>query len=276
MRKIFIVALGFICLTFAGCLQAKSDVIIKSDGSVVYHNKFIGNALVIRQIEDWKTAAEKDNPDAKANAVVEGDLRGYEFTFDYPDVETFAKAAGDLYSGHVGKSRGISQRKGWFFDTYDFDLYWTSTPANLPPEAEFMTQAAFNGVEFDLSVQLPYSAEKNNADTIEGDGKFLKWNLAPVLIHGGEKFMQTRFKIWHRDKIALTAAVELLLLAATIFFFRKARAEESDSLVKDFRFKRNVFAGLFVALMMISAYLLLAPVTFTDADIISSGGATGA
>ena len=122
------------------------------------------------------------------------------------------------------------------------------------------TESAFSGVEFDVTIELPYHAEKNNADEISSDGKFLKWHLAPVLIHGGEKFMQTRFKIWHRDKIALTAAIELLLLASTIFFFSKARVEESPDLAKDLRFKRNVFAGLFVTLAIISAYMILAPV----------------
>ena len=258
MKKFFIVALSFICIICAGCFQAKSDIIITDNGAVIQHRKFVGNAMVIRQIEDWKSNLEKLNPNVKAQVVVEGDLRGYEFTSDYSDIETFAKSAGDLYRAHDGKNRGISQRKSWFFDEYDFDFYWTMPPSSLPPEAEFITQKAFNGVEFNMTIQLPYSAEKNNADEISGDGKFLKWNLAPVLIHGGEKFMQARFKIWHKDKIALTAAFELLLLAATIFFFIKARAEESDSLQKDLVFKRNVFAGLFVALAAISAYMLLA------------------
>lgn len=258
MKKICIVALSFICIICSGCFQAKSDIIITDDGAVIQHRKFVGNAMVIRQIEDWKNNIEKLNPNVKAQVVVEGDLRGYEFTSDYPDIETFAKSAGDLYRAHDGKNHGISQRKSWFFDEYDFDFYWTMPPSSLPPEAEFITQKAFNGVEFNLTIQLPYSVEKNNADEILSDGKFLKWNLAPVLIHGGEKFMQARFKIWHKDKIALTAAFELLLLAATIFFFIKARAEESDSLQKDLVFKRNVFAGLFVALAVISAYMLLA------------------
>ena len=81
--------------------------------------------------------------------------------------------------------------------------------------------------------------------------------------------MQARFKIWHKDKIALTVAAELLLLAATIFFLVKARAETSETSTKDLRFKRNVFGGLFIALGIISAYLLFAPVVFTEADIIS-------
>ena len=81
------------------------------------------------------------------------------------------------------------------------------------------------------------------------------------MIHGGEKFLQASFKIRHKEKIALTAAFELLLLAATIFFLSKARKEESESLAKDFRLKRNIFAGLFLALTIASAYLLLAPVS---------------
>lgn len=269
MKKFFILALSFICVTCAGCFQAKFDMIITDDGAVFTRNKFIGNALAIRQIEEWKDRLEKFHPDVKAQVVVEGDLRGYEFATDYPDIETFAKSASNLYRANVGKNRGVSQRKGWFFDEYDFDFCFSTPPGSLPPEAEFMTQAAFNGVQFDLSIQLPYAAEKTNADKIDGDGKFLKWNLAPVLIHGGEKFMQARFKIWHEDKIALTAAIELLLLAATIFFFCKVRVEESDSLAKDFRRKRNVFAVLSVALAIISAYMILAPVAFTAADIIS-------
>ena len=268
MKKLFAV-MTFICLTCAGCFQGKSDVIITSDGAVVQHSKFIGNPFVIRQIENWKDKTEKNNPNVKAQLVVEEDLRGYEFRFDYPDIETFAKSAGNLYRAHVGKNRGISRHETWFFDEYDFDFYFESPPVQLPPEAEFMTQATFRGVQFDVSLQLPYSAEKNNADKVESNGKFLKWNLAPVLIHGGEKSMQTRFKIWHKDKIAVTAIVELIFLAATIFFFRKARAEESESIGKDLQFKRNVFAGLVVALAIISAYMLLAPVKFTDADIIS-------
>lgn len=262
IKKFFFVAFSLICIICAGCIQAKSDLIITEEGAVVHYSKFIGNAFIIRQIEDWKDKTEKLNPNVKANAIIEGDLRGYEFKQDYPDIETFAKSSNDLYKATVGKNRGVSRHTSWFFDEYDFDFYWANPSMNLSPETEFMTQAAFNGVEFDLSIQLPYRAEKHNADKVEDDGKFLKWNLAPVLIHGGEKFIQARFKIWHKDKIALTAIIELLLLAATTFFFRKARTEDFETVGKDFRFKRNVFAGLFITLAIISAYMILAPVTF--------------
>lgn len=268
MKRVLIVVVSLVCLMCAGCFQADFDLIITKEGAVIQHSKFIGNPLVIRQIEDWKTNNEKLNPDVKANQIVEGDLRGYEFTNHYPDIESFAKTAGDLHKANAGKNKGISRRKSWFFDTYDFDFYWTNPPLNIPPEAEFMTQTAFNAVEFNFSIQLPYAAESHNADTFDSNGRFLKWNLAPVLLHGGEKFMQARFKLWHWDKVVLTVIIEMLLLVATIFFFIKARAEELETVSKDLRFKRNVFAGLFITLTIVAAYLLLAPVTFTDADII--------
>ena len=269
MKKIFIVALSLICLSLAGCFQVKADLIVTGDGAVVQRSKFIGNALVIRKVEEWREKIEKLHPNVKAELIVDGDLRGYEFEFNYPDIETFARAADGLYKPNAEKNHGISRRTGWFFDTYDFDFYFTTPPSAIPPEAEFMTQAAFNDVEFDLNLQLPNAAEKNNADEISADGKFLRWNLAPVLIHGGEKFMHAQFKIWHAEKIALTAAVELLFLAATIFFFVKARTQEDDDLAKDFRRKRNIFAGLAVALMIISVGIFFAPVNFTAADVIS-------
>ena len=262
MKKIFIAATILICTICAGCLQAESDLTITDDGKIFQRSKILGNALVIRHIEDWKVQTEKNNPGVKGNLIVEGDLRGYEFNFEYPDLETFDDS-GD------GLNKKISRHAGWFFDVCDFDFYFETPPADIPPEAQFMIQSAFSNVEFNFSIKLPYSAEKNNADEISADGKILKWNLAPVLIHGGEKSMHVQFKLWHKNKIALTAAVELLLLAATIFFFRKARAEEFVDLRKDLIFKRNVFAGLFVALTIISAYMFLAPITFTNADIIS-------
>lgn len=269
MNKIFIVALSLICLTCAGCFKGQYDLIITDTGAVIRKWTLMGTAPFSRYIEEAKAENEKLFPKLKSKPVVEGDMLGYEFRLDYPDIETFAHSYSETYAAHSGKNKGISQRKGWFFDEYDFDFYVEYSRANIPPEAEFMTQAAFNSVVYDMSISLPYSAESHNADMAWNDGKYLRWNLAPAVIHGGERYMNARFKIWHTDKIALTAVIELLLLAATAFFFQKVRKEESESLVKDLRFKRNVFAGLSVALALVSAYLLLAPVTFTKADIIS-------
>ena len=270
MKKILLAAIILLCMTSTGCFQEKFNLIITDDGAVVRNWRTIGTAPFSQQIETWKTNNEKLLPDLKVNPISEGDMFGYEFTISYPDIESFVRSPSEIFSAHAGKNKGVSRHKSWFFDEYEFDFYSKNDPITFSPEASaYMAQASLNNVIYEVTIQLPYSAESHNADKIEDGGKFLKWNLAPILIRGGEKSMQTRFKIWHKDKVALTAAIEILLLAATIFFFIKACAEESLDLSKDFLFKRNVFAGLFISLVVISAYLLLSPVNFTDADIIS-------
>ena len=268
MKKFLIVALSLICVTCAGCFKINFDLMITGDGAVVQQSKFIGTAALNPVIEDWKKQAEKNNPNLKAKAVEEGELRGYRFDTDYPDIESFAKSTNELYLAHEGINKGISRHKSWFFDEYDFDFYWKSSPAKTAFDAT-VNQALLSQAVFDVSISLPYSAVSTNADEVHDGGKLLKWHLSHVTINGGEKFMNARFKLWHKDKIALTVLAELLLLTATIFFFIKARADELDKISKDLRFKRNVFALLFVTLGAISAYLIYAPVVFTEADIIS-------
>ena len=269
MKKLLIVAISLLCTICAGCFESYSGLIITDTGAVTNQHKFIGTAAVSQAIEDWKNQAKKLNPDIKIKAVEQGDLRGYELVMEYPDIETFAQSSSKLYGAHEGKNKGISRHKSWFFDEYDFDFYWESLPAQTAFNAT-VNQALLSRAVVDTTIELPYAVDTTNADEILHGGKVLKWHLAHVAINGGEKSMQARFKIWHKDKIFITAAVELMLLAATIFFIIKARSVELENLGKDFRFKRNVFAGLFVALSLISAYLFFTPVVFTEADIISA------
>lgn len=268
MKKFLIIVLSFFCIICAGCAKVNFDLIITSDGAVFRKWQFLGTTPFTQEIENIKINNEKLFPDLKIKTVAEGEMHGYEFSLYYPDIESFAQAKSEHYAITVGKNKGISRHKSWFFDEYDFDFFIKGSQANVPVGAT-VNQAMFSEVVYDNTIRLPYPAESHNADTVLEGGKALKWDLAPVLLYGGEKHMNVRFKIWHKDKLFVTAAIELLLLAATIFFFIKARAEEFENIGKDFRFKRNVFAGLFIALGIISAYLILMPVTFTEADIIS-------
>ena len=267
MKKFFIVALSLLCIICAGCAQIKFDLTITDTGAVFRKWSFMGTAAFSQQIENIKLENEKLFPNLRTKTIAEGDMHGYEFNLEYPDIESFAAAHSDHYAAG-DKNRGISRHKSWFFDEYDFDFCVKKETPNIPIGTT-INQSLFSEVVDESIIRLPYAVEKTNADEVTEGGKVLKWDLAPVTIYGGEKYLQARFKIWHKDKIALTAAAELLLLAATIFFFIKARAEEFETVGKDFRFKRNVFGGLFLAVGIIAAYLLTTPVVFTEADIIS-------
>ena len=260
MKKFLLTAIVLLCVTCAGCFQGNSTLVITDDGKVFLRNKFIGVPLLAEQIESFKENFAR-NPNAEISPVAENNMSGFEVRVNYPSVESFAAEKFSLFAAHDGKCAGIRQRKGWFFDAYNFDLISSGEQSFSPSEAAAI-QSMLSQITFDLTIELPYAAESHNADKFDAAQKVLTWNLAPSLLSGTDKHMRAEFKLWHRDKIFLTTLVEVLLLAATIFFTVKTRAEESDSLKTDLKFKRNVFAGLFVALLIISSYMLLTPVTF--------------
>ena len=269
MKKFLLAITIFFCVNCAGCFQGGSHLIITDDGEVFMRNRLIGVPLIADSIETFRKSFE-NKPNAEISPVAENNMSGYEVRVHYPSIEAFAAEGNPLYLAQDGKCKGIQRKRGWFFDTYNFDLMTTGDRKFSPSEAAAV-QSMLSQVSFDLVIELPYSAENHNADKADALNKMLTWHLAPVMIGSiADKHMRTQFKLWHRDNVTITALIELLLIAATIFFFRKVRAEESESLAKDLTFKRNVFGGIFIALAIISAYMLFAPINFTDADIISA------
>lgn len=258
MKKILIVALSLACIICAGCVQINFDLTITDEGKVIRRWRFMGTTAFSQQIEEIKTKNEKLIPDVKVERVADGDLYGYEFTAEYADIKSFAESPSEIYKPNAGKNKGVTSREGWFFDEYDLDFWVKNPPANIPIGVT-INEAMFSEVVYDNVINLPYAAESHNADSVSDGGKVLRWNLSPILIYGGEKYMNVRFKIWHKDKLAMTAAAELLLLIATIFFAVKARAEDLETSGQDLRFKRNVFLGLFLMLGLISAYMIFKP-----------------
>ena len=260
IRKIFIVALSLICVISAGCFEGGSHLIITDDGEVFMRNKLIGNPIVANQIENFKESFA-NKPNVEISPVAENNMSGYEIRLHYPDMKSFKAENFSLYSAKKGKCRGIQQKNGWFFDAYNFDLIF-SGERKLSPSESAAIQSMLSQVTFDLVIELPYSADKNNADKSDVSNKMLTWNLAAALIGGSEKPIRFQFKIWHRDKIFLTVLVEILLIAAGIFFHVKKNSEEDEKFLQSMIFKRNVFAGLSIALAIISAYMILAPVKY--------------
>ena len=267
MKKILLAVTILLCMTCAGCLEGESNLIITDSGEVYMRNKLIGVPLIAEYVESFRKSYE-NNPNAEISPIAENNMSGYEIRVHYPSIETFAAESNELYTTH-DKCKGIQRRKSWFFDAYNFDLMMTGDKKFSPSEAAAI-QSMLSQVSFNLVIELPYAADKHNADKFDAENKILTWQLAPVIIGStADKHMRAQFKIWHREKIAFTIIIGVLLIAATIFFHVKARAEESESIAKDLNFKRNVFAGIFIALIFIAAYLLFATVNFTDADIIS-------
>ena len=247
---------------------------IGEDASVKMKIKLVGAELIRSEIESFKDTAVKKNSDVQVTPVAEGNMTGYEMSASYKSIEEFAKSqnAGSMFSNLKGTNRGIKKHDGWFFDTYSFDFSLQSDNKNKPADKEeqMMVQALMAQVKFDYVMNLPYAAENSNADQTTNENKRLLWNLAPVLTSNTDKDVQATFKIWHKERAALTAALGLLMLIGVIFSAAKIMTAGDNQEAKNkFIAAATVLVSLLLLSCALSAYSLFSSVTFTDKDIIS-------
>lgn len=271
-RGFFILALtAAICLSLTGCFKGEADITIDEDGSVSSKMRLVGVEFITEAIEDMKNSTLQGSGNVKVAPVTDGNMTGYELSSSYPDIDAFAKSGSNMVRAQNGKNKGIQAVNGWFYDAYSFDLIMEANGnAANSAEDEQMARAFLSQVRFDFNMNLPYPADSNNADTVSNEGKNLYWNLATTLTSNQDKSMRASFRIWHKERIAITVAVGILLLIAALFFAWKAfRAEPGAG--------KNVnYAAAVLALILIlgiggfAAYKYFVPPTFTDKDVISA------
>lgn len=267
--KLFAILLMTMSIFCAGCFQVESDLTIDDDGKITFKNEVMGVSVMSEPIEAFKNELERGHYVTDITPIASGNMSGYRIITKYDNMEQLAAQDLEIFN-RTNKNKGIQQRKGWFFDAYNFDLL-----SDAPDDAEEyldnpIAQSMMPQVKFNLVINLPYAVETTNAQHISNDGKTLAWNLTSSVIGGKDISMQAQFRIWHKGQIAVTAIVIIALLGGAIYFFQKAKhsSEDKEDAAKNLKYMQ-ICSVLAAAIISVSTYMLIAPVTFTDADIIS-------
>ena len=277
-RNVFFMLLVGICLFSCGCFRIHTDTEIHADGSVDTAFNMVGIELLDKVIEDSKNDMIKENPDVVVQKVTDGNMRGYKMSAHYPNMKAFASMAGEWFSTRPGVCKGIQEHKGWFFNSYSFDLVFMNEQKNnaLPQKSDFdtqMEQAFLSQVQMDFKMSIPYEADSNNADSVSGNGKVLQWNVKSAIMEGQRKNVQVTFKIWNKNHIIATIIVILVIFVIAVvktwLLLKMEKSEENSSS------SLLVLWGSVALSIGISAYLYYAPVEFTDKDIISKESIVG-
>ena len=256
-------------LTFSGCFHGDIGLTINEDGSVHNKYRFTGNGFMQGEINKLKKQFASKG---EIKEIAQGDTRGFEVEYDYPDIESMAKDKDSLANAHKGKNLGVAKKSGWFFDDYRFDFLMEGDGRDT------------GGMDADISLLLtmtfPEAAKNHNADMVTPDGKILTWNLLTSIITGQDQFMKADFRIYHKDHIILTACVAFILILLAILLFVKARSAsqsvensgEGESVqTKGFTVPLISKALVIIALLIgiFALYSFKSEATFTEADSIS-------
>lgn len=268
-RRLLLAMLVIITFICSGCFGGHVDLSIDESGAVHSKNTLVGVEFMREELEKQKRELLKDHPNAIVTPVQEGNMSGFSIQMDYDDMDSFAADGVKFYATRPGLCKGIQKNGRWFFDAYALDLFVEGNgELGQDKEAAAMAGALLSQVRFDFTLNLPYAADSHNAETVSNGSKTLSWNIAPSLTRGESRKINATFKIWKKLNIGLTVGIAVLLLAAAAFFTAQASSAQGAD--------RNAKTGLAItaggallALGLFSGYLLLAPVKFTDSDIIS-------
>lgn len=268
-RRLLLAMLAIVTFVCTGCFGGHVDLSIDESGAV--HSKFtmVGVEFMRGELEKQKQELIKDHPNAIVTPVQDGNMSGFSIQMDYDGMDSFAADGVKFYATRPGLCKGIQKNGRWFFDAYALDLFVEGNgELGQDKEAAAMAGALLSQVRFDFTLNLPYAADSHNAETVSNGSKTLSWNIAPSLTRGESRKINATFKLWNKLNIGLTVGIAVLLLAAAAFFAAQASSAQGAD--------RNAKTGLAItaggallALGLFSGYLLLAPVKFTDSDIIS-------
>ncbi len=268
-RRFLLVLLAIITFACSGCLGGGNELSIDESGEV--HSRFtlVGMDFMREEIEKQKQKLLQGHPNATVAPAKDGNMSGFSITMDYKDMDSFAKDGWEFYASRPGLCKGIQKNSRWFYDAYSLDLFVEGNDNIKQDRITAEMAAAFlSQVRFDFTLNLPYEADSQNADTVYNGSKTLSWNISSALTKGESKRIHATFKLWNKLHIGLTIIATVLLLALAILFAIQAMKEEGE----EKRTKLGIAIGagvVFLGLALASAYLLLSPVKFTDGDIIS-------
>ena len=268
-RRFLLVLLAIITFACSGCLGGGNELSIDESGEV--HSRFtlVGMDFMREEIEKQKQKLLQGHPNAVVAPVKDGNMSGFSITMDYKDIDSFAKDGWEFYASRPGLCKGIQKSSRWFYDAYSLDLFVEGNDNMKQDRITTEMAAAFlSQVRFDFTLNLPYEADSQNADTVYNGSKSLSWNISSALTKGESKRIHATFKLWNKLHIGMTIVATVLLLVLAILFAVQATKAEGE----EKRTKLGIAIGagvVFLGLALASAYLLLSPAKFTDSDIIS-------
>ncbi len=270
-KRFLLVLLSIISLTCAGCFKGNTDLSIDESGAVHSKITFSGIEFMMAELENRKQELLKEHPNAVVTPVQDGGMSGFSITMDYEDMDSFAKDRWEFFATRPGLCKGIQKKSRWFFDAYSFDIFVEGRGKETiqqDKEAAAMAEAFFSQIRLDFTLNLPYEADSQNADTVSNSNKALSWNLASSLLKGENKKINVTFKLWNKLHIWLTIGIAVMLAVVIIIFAMQATTTEGNEKRTKIGFSLGA-GGMLLILALLSAYLLLAPIKYTDNDIIS-------
>lgn len=196
-KSIKLLALAFIMLLFSGCMKARTDITVNSNGSLDYTYTVAMSTKVQESMKNYGdsdddstqtngTLTEEQKEEAKKHGFDIQDydkdgFKGYTVTKHFNSIDEVS-TEDDITSttalSQVDNIKLFTVKKGFLKNTYiakvTFDSEKDSNESTKQYDQE-QYKEYFEGLDISYNITLPTNAKSSNATNV--DGKKLSWDL---------------------------------------------------------------------------------------------------
>lgn len=210
-------ALGACLLLVSGCFTAEIGTTIRQDGSVHQHVEMGMDPSVAALVGDKGNPFDEQQEDfVKHGFTITNTDTGFSAEKDYPNIQSLVATGNKLYNPSE-EGKGVKYRKGFFYDTYNFDLILPKDATKQHDvQSDAMTKRFMETAQSHYTLNLPEPPLRTNSTDVSNQNRTLRWNLLDNFIDGEEIQIQADFLIHHDKNIKLVQYLGAILFIGAL------------------------------------------------------------
>ena len=210
-------ALGACLFLVSGCFTAEIGTTIRQDGSVHQHVEMGVDPSVAALVGDKGNPFDEQQEDfVKHGFTITKTDTGFSAEKDYPNIQSLVATGNKLYNPSE-EGKGVKYRKGFFYDTYNFDLILPKDATKQHDvQSDAMTKRFMETAQSHYTLNLPEPPLRTNATDLSNQNTTLRWNLIDNFVEGKEVPIQADFLIRHDKNIKLVQYLGTILFIGAL------------------------------------------------------------
>lgn len=210
-------ALGACLFLVSGCFTAEIGTTIRQDGSVHQHVEMGVDPSVAALVGDKGNPFDEQQEDfVKHGFTITNRDTGFSAEKDYPNIQSLVATSNKLYNPSE-EGKGVKYRKGFFYDTYNFDLILPKDATKQHDvQSDAMTKRFMETAQSHYTLNLPEPPLRTNATDLSNQNTTLRWNLIDNFVEGKEVPIQADFLIRHDKNIKLVQYLGTILFIGAL------------------------------------------------------------
>lgn len=217
IKAISTMAMGACLLLVSGCFTAEIGTTIRQDGSVHQHVEMGVDPSVAALVGDKGNPFDEQQEDfVKHGFTITNTDKGFSAEKDYSNIHSLVASGNKLYNPSE-EGKGVKYRKGFFYDTYSFDLILPKDATKQHDvQSDAMTKRFMETAQSHYILNLPEPPIRTNSIDISNQNTTLRWNLIDNFVEGKEVPIQADFLIHHDKNIKLVQYLGTILFIGAL------------------------------------------------------------